>query len=60
MLEKIWAPFWSVVILASIVALFFSFNASMEILLGAVFLLFFVLLPIAFLYRILRFLRFRR
>jgi len=32
MLAKIWTPFWSVVILASIVALPFSITVSLEIL----------------------------
>ena len=60
MLEKIWAPFWWIVILASIAALPFSFNVSLTILVGSVLLLFFVLLPIAVIYRMFRFLRFRR
>ena len=60
MLEKVWAPFWTVVIFASIVTLFFSYKISMAILLGSVFLLFFFLMPIALIYRLFRFLRFRR
>ena len=60
MLAKIWTPFWSVVILASIVALPFSFTVSLEILLGAGILLWFVLMPLALLYRLLRFVRFQR
>ena len=60
MLAKIWTPFWSVVILASIVALPFSFTVSMEILLGALILLWCVLMPLAMLYRLLRFIRFLR
>jgi hypothetical protein len=60
MLAKIWTPFWSVVILASIVALPFSFTVSMEILLGAGIVLWCVLMPLALLYRLLRFIRFQR
>lgn len=60
MLEKYWSGFWSVFFLAVIVLLFIDSKAAGAIILGAIGLLFFVLMPLALVFRIFRFLRFKR
>ena len=60
MFEKYWSGFWSVFFLVVIALLFIDSKAAGAMILGALGILFFVLLPIALVYRIFRFLRFKR
>ena len=60
MLEKYWSGFWFAFFLVVIALLFIDSKAAGAIILGAIGVLFFVLMPIALIYRLFRFLRFKR
>lgn len=60
MLEKYWSGFWFMFFLAVIVLLFIDSKAAGAMILGAIGVLFFVLMPLALVFRVFRFLRFKR